>query len=530
MAVELSQKQQKILIEYCEKIKGMDNKNEYEETHQKFIKIPQFEFLKDKIPPVQEDWNDFRQTINKILSGEAEDYRKAYGDQETPAFERFTKNTNHELTPSEFIKTALKLQTVEEYGRFYNEHIGHIKKGTIRQFTNDLLGLYNEGADVPHITVSNNAKGWAVLYKAADSLRCDVNNMIPTPEDIRINGLDYLHETEIKMGQNMSVEYQENEIGSPGIKARKENEKEEAKLDTFAINAMVMGTLVPPFVMKIEDKFVDFTGFRFEKMKDMGTVVLMKKNHDGTDKKILIDSSFYNSIIENTKIIANAPAVTPEVIAKYEQAAYLDRDKLRENASANFWHNYRVMCRQNATNESDAMKIANEILSKMPTVERLFMEKQMKAYNKAAGTGKAYNQRLLDYYNENVKDLPVTRSIFSKESPQLVSDSYHDIVQKTGEKIDKNSSMKIGGVIKMSFDYEDVVSGKKQKLPSKEFVIVASSEEKNKVVLVDRESLSKYTLPRDEFLERTRKHEKAMKKEQKREQKKEQKHSLDFSY
>jgi hypothetical protein len=328
-----------------------------------------------------------------------------------------------------------------------------------------------------------------------------------------------------EFAKNTSDEYVEkNEIQQE----KAEEKKEVEQIKTFATGAFVAGTLVPSFVMVKDNKFIDFSGYRFEKESARdGAVILMKKDIESeTTKKILIDTTFYKSIIENSKIIAKAPEVTPEIIKKYEQKAELDHDRLRDNTSSNFWHNYRLMCRHNATNLSDAMKIANEIVSKMPLLEQLHFKRQVNEYNKLTGSKNSYNERLINYYNENVKDLPVTHSIFSKESTQLVPNHYYDVIQKTGEQIDKKLSLKIGSIVNMSFKFDDIATGKTQKLPTKELIIVAASAEKNKVVLVDKDNLSKYTVPRDEFLKQMQKHEKSVQKEKKREMK----NTYEYSY
>jgi hypothetical protein len=78
---ELTQKQQKILIEYCEKIKGIANFDEFKKMHRMLLSIPQYEFLKDHLPPEQDDWADYKRIINNIKHREAKEYRKDYGSQ-----------------------------------------------------------------------------------------------------------------------------------------------------------------------------------------------------------------------------------------------------------------------------------------------------------------------------------------------------------------------------------------------------------------------------------------------------------------
>ena len=530
--VELTQQQQKILIEYCGKIQSADSFNTFNKLHGDFLAIPQFAFLKDHIPPVkQDDWGDYQWTVNTIKRREAEDYQKKYGIRDKPAYRHIRDASGDQLrilTPHQFIKAALKCENPDEYEQLYNANTANYRKTGIRPFTPKLVGLFNEGADVPVYYLPNTPENLARLYRFADKGLCDVHSSIPAPEDIRANGLAYLHEIDRQMEENKSPEFHQKDIGvnrQPEPEKEKEAGNEERLIKSFAANAFVTGMLVPPFVMTVNGKFNDFSGFRFEQVKDLGTVALSKGG-----RKILIDSSFYNRIIENTKIVAGAPAVTPEVIARYEKAAELDREKMRPNTASNFWHNYRVMCRQNASNLSDAMKIANEIASKMPPYEQMHFKREIKEYNRLTGSKDAYNGRLVDFYNENVKDLPVTHSIFSKESPQLVSGNYYDVIQKTGELIDKNSPVKIGESAKMTFDYTDIATGKTKKLEPREYIIVASSKDKNKVVLVDKDNLSKYVLPRDEFLQRMQKHEKAIEKEHRKEQKRELGSSLAYSY
>ena len=64
----------------------------------------------------------------------------------------------------------------------------------------------------------------------------------------------------------------------------------------------------------------------------------------------------------------------------------------------------------------------------------------------------------------------------------------------------------------MEIAISDCLGRKKQKLPKQKMVLVSHSPDSNAVVLMDEKGLSKYVLPRDEFIKNVQKYEKKQEK------------------
>ena len=85
-----------------------------------------------------------------------------------------------------------------------------------------------------------------------------------------------------------------------------------------------------------------------------------------------------------------------------------------------------------------------------------------------------------------------------------------------GQKIDPALRLKIGDTVKLSLDCKTLFGQSRKRLPVAEFTVVSSSEEFNKIVLLDKTGNSKYTLARDAFTEKMRKLERKLEKHQRK--------------
>jgi hypothetical protein len=237
-------------------------------------------------------------------------------------------------------------------------------------------------------------------------------------------------------------------------------------------------------------------------------------------------------MIDNAGITRKNPETTPEVLRLYDQMIAKDAEETRPNTAANFWHNYRILCRQQASNPQEAMEVAKAIVGQMPKREQEKFRRNIKAYEKTTRQlvnnpllrpfvrcQETYNQRILNYYEENVKDLPIKDTTVNGGNALAAIRHGVTSVDTPGQKIDPTLRLKIGDTVKLSLDCKTLFGESRKRLPVTSFTVVSASDDLNKIVLLDKKGNSKYTLAKDAFAEKWRKHERKLKKRQRKQDK-----------
>jgi hypothetical protein len=207
-----------------------------------------------------------------------------------------------------------------------------------------------------------------------------------------------------------------------------------------------------------------------------------------------------------------------------------DADERRSNTAVNFWHNYKILCRQQASNPQEAMDVARSIVRQMPQQEQAKLHRSIKAYEAATKPlvsnpllkafvkpRETYNQRILAFYEENVRDLPIrNRSPHGHEALSVIRHGV-DTVDTPGKSVDPALKLKIGDTVKLSLRCRTLFGESRKQLPVTAFTVVSASADLNKIVLLDKTGRSKYTLARDDFIAKMRKLEKKLDRKQRNE-------------
>ena len=191
---------------------------------------------------------------------------------------------------------------------------------------------------------------------------------------------------------------------------------------------------------------------------------------------------------------------------KYEENMNIDQNKRRINTHENFWHNYKALCRLQANNPAQAIDVAKSIIQEMPTVEKKKLKEMMQNYERV--TKSSFDERLRNYYNDSVANLPIKNtSIHSEEALETIKyNTNMDNVK--GHHIDAKLKTKIGDTLDIQLTGVDISSHKKTKYPTISVEIAAISTDLNKIVLMDNVNNSKYTLALDEFIKERQRTEK----------------------
>jgi hypothetical protein len=287
---------------------------------------------------------------------------------------------------------------------------------------------------------------------------------------------------------------------------------------------------VPHFIINDNGKFFCYSGYSFNKVSENEKFMfLCKKLPNGGETNVLMPKETYLQMIENAKKEAIRREPSPEAAYQYEKLVLDDADKIRPNTAVNFWHNYRILCRKQASNQKEAMDVARAIIKQMPPHEQTKFKTQAALYNKKADTlslnpllrpfvspQDTYSKRILSYYEENVKDLPVENR--QPQSRNAVSAIHRasDAVDSFGNSVDPSLKIKIGGTVKLSLDCKTIFGENRKRLPVTEFTVLSASKDLNKIVLLDKSGNSRYTLDRERFIQKMQKLERKLELRQKK--------------
>jgi hypothetical protein len=529
----LDKDQHRIMAEYLEKLLAIKDPVQRQAYHENFTDISNYRWLKTEVswPTIKTQYQGLMDTYQAKYPGDPPP--KAYTQPLNP-----TTNLPLNSQPSEFLDAARTIKTPQEYEELYRQFF-KFPQGTIKPISPQKIALFQEPHTLPIATYTTNPTSWANLAKLANHNGIALNGLIPAPQDVAQHGLGIIQEAQTKFKDCMSQTYYEHEFD----KGRSENpainrafgipQTPEELFGNFVKEPYGQGIAVPPFGVTEHGLPKVMEGYFFSATEDAGhTVALQKPLKDGTYDTIKLSKTHYDTIIENAKIPAASPKLTPEIIQKYEQAANIDVNKVRLNTAENFWHNYRVLVRTTAQNPVTAMKVAQDIYNGMRTPEREKFQKALKSYEKKFS--EPYNDRLLNFYHDTVRDIPIkNRTPYHEDALTLIK-TQQQYIDIPGKAIDKNLRAKIGDTVNLTIAVPDLLTGETHKALKTGLVLQSSSEELNKVVLMEKDGSSKYVLTRDDFITRMRKiellHEKQDLSQEKKERKKAMRESVGFGY
>jgi hypothetical protein len=434
-------------------------------------------------------------------------------------------------TPADFLEAAVKVSTAEEYREVCGK-FPPFDKGTVKAVSPQKIALFHEGAALPLLLADNTPENWAKLYSKANDNGIAVNGLIPGPADVENLGTGIIGTAAEYWGNARSEQWQLDEYRRTCAQDRHSPDAT-VLLKTFCDHPYTAGTAVPPFVLQDEIGVATYTGFSFKSADDNNrSLTLARKSPEGKEETVTISAQLYKTMIDNAGIALKKPETTPEVLRVYDRMIAQDAEETRSNTAANFWHNYRILCRRQASNPQEAMEVAKAIVGQMPKRERDKLKRNIKAYEKTTRKlvtnpllrpfvkpQETYNQRILNYYEENVKDLPIKNTTVHDGRALAVMRHGATSIDTPGQKIDPALRLKIGDTVKLSLDCKTLFGESRKRLPVTSFTVVSASDDLNKIVLLDKTGNSKYTLAKDAFTGKMRKLERKLEKHQRKQDK-----------
>jgi hypothetical protein len=136
---------------------------------------------------------------------------------------------------------------------------------------------------------------------------------------------------------------------------------------------------VPSFALEEEGKLTPYSGFTFEKIGEDGKSVILRKRQIGQlEERVTVSNKLYAEMIANAKRAANREESQRETVTRFKKMMEKDADERRSNTALNFWHNYKIFCRQLASNPQKAMDVARSIVRQMPPQEKAKLRRSIK--------------------------------------------------------------------------------------------------------------------------------------------------------
>ena len=277
-------------------------------------------------------------------------------------------------TPLEFLASCRDIEDTQGYREVYGNE-APFPLGAVRAVSPQRIALFHEGAALPLALLDNTPENWAILYTQANDSGINVNGIIPAPEEIENLGTGILHASEERLRNAMSKEWQQDEFRKDCALARSMTGQADGAYLTRAEKTQrefvqfpyIPGAEVPPFALEDEGKLTAYSGFVFDKISEDGKSVMLAKRQAGEpEERVALSNRLYAEMIDNAKRAANREEPQRETVTSFEKMMEEDADERRPNRAANFWHNYKILCRQQASNPQEAMEVARSIVRQMP--------------------------------------------------------------------------------------------------------------------------------------------------------------------
>lgn len=455
-----------------------------------------------------------------------------------------------QLSYSDFLIEASKLETPEAYEKFFNENfnfqIANFKP--IPPIADNKLQLFIDGKATDKVFNDN------IEEKRSWARWCFDKGMamyVPLPEVVKKNGMDVIkksisicnnllntditREAEAKeQSQEAAEQKKDNEPGAsiigPQLYAGSEWTEEELKLirhveidkiPAFIKDPYMDDIAVPKFTTAFRDPetgeytMKEQSGWHFaQKMTEHGAVtaiMLTKINDSGVREFLKIEPTQYEAIINRGKELVqewSEPRFKNthlQALYKYENDIGISKHETRTNTCGQYFHNFEALCRGSsdgrspADNEEQAMKYAKEIYMKMSPHEKRRMHKMEKEFLKAKGY--TIEEEIMRRFYEVQKE-----RVFSQNELELPGHSEESLVNgisveegKIRGELDDVSHTKVGDTVRISLTTKNF-NGKELRMPVTDMKVVAANKETNTVCLIDEQKNTRYELPLDKFI------------------------------
>jgi hypothetical protein len=383
----LNQREHLALVEFLSLCGNMYDAPKFNAFYKDITGLRDFQFLKDYVPLQGEDtWPQYHETLSERHKTELRRYHERFPDLPYPELSRrpslLEDGGRAPRTPADFLEAAGKVSTAEEFREVYAE-FPPFDRGTVKAVSPRKIALFHEGAALPLLLEDNTPENWAKLYTIADDNGIAANNLIPGPADVESLGMGIIRAAAEQWENARSEQWQLEEYRRTCAQDRP-SPGTAVLLKAFYDHPYSAGTMTPPFILQDENGFTTYTGFSFKAVDSGGgSLTLARKSPEGKEETVTVSTHLYKTMVDNAGTALKKPETTPEVLRVYDRMTARDAEDTRPNTAANFWHNYRILCRRQASNPQEAMEVAKAVVSQMPAREQEKLRRNIKAYESA---------------------------------------------------------------------------------------------------------------------------------------------------
>lgn len=224
---ELNQEQHIQLLQFMSLMQNCKTENEMQELKEQYYNIPRYSFLQDFIPEKERDENLSSYKTNLIYKMDKyqHDYKFVYGEI-FPAYKKETMpEKKADYTVSNLLNEISECEDIEAYQKLLSEK-NRFPKVKIETLSQEFIGIYFSDGLPGNIILNSPESNFNARTQLVEAGYSPFT--LPSVEDVRENGFDWLHEeiSHFKETLNPNFVEMENQMNSETDFNEKEYEEE----------------------------------------------------------------------------------------------------------------------------------------------------------------------------------------------------------------------------------------------------------------------------------------------------------------
>ena len=187
---DLNYRQHTQYLQFLSELEKCKTQEEIDRLKEKFFSIDEYAFLMGLLPEQGSgEFSSYKMSLAHEADSQKSDFKFIFGEdfKQIPSLSK-TGEAKH--TVEDFLKQAKDCKDYDEYERLYQEQF-NFQQAVIRQVNRETTALFLDADSLPTLTVLNSPENNAALTRQA--VQAGFNPFsVPTPQEIRENGMDYL--------------------------------------------------------------------------------------------------------------------------------------------------------------------------------------------------------------------------------------------------------------------------------------------------------------------------------------------------
>lgn len=189
---DLNYRQHMQYLQFLSELEECKTQEEVDRLKEKFFSMGECAFLAELLPKQwSEEFFSYKTRLTHEIDSQKADFKFIFGEDFKP-IPSLGKTENGKHTVEDFLKQAKDCKDYDEYERLYQEQFS-FQKAVIRQMNRETTALFLDADSLPSVTVPNKPENNVALTRRTVLAGCNPFS-VPTPQEVREHGLDYLLE------------------------------------------------------------------------------------------------------------------------------------------------------------------------------------------------------------------------------------------------------------------------------------------------------------------------------------------------